>query len=258
MSGRPITEDDLHAYIDGALDAERRDEVSDYLAQHTDVAQRVSAYRRQREQLRSALLPIAQEPVPADLNIDHLIERQRHPRWAVLPTAAAAVLLVGVGAVGGWLSHAQLRPAPVGIEALAQEAEDSYEVHAPDRVRPVELRADDRAQLVRWASQRIGRPVIVPDLSESGYRFMGGRLVATAHGPAVLFMYDDDRGTRLVMLSRPMTIDRDTAMKLHSRGAVAGLTWANRGIGYSLVGPVAANLLHPIADQVRRQVEGGA
>ena len=87
--------------------------------------------------------------------------------------------------------------------------------------------------------------VIVPDLSESGYRFMGGRLVATAHGPAVLFMYDDDRGTRLVMLSRPMTIDRDTAMKLHSRGAVAGFTWANRGIGYSLVGPVAANLLHP-------------
>ena len=87
---------------------------------------------------------------------------------------------------------------------------------------------------------------------------MGGRLVATTHGPAVLFMYDDDRGTRLVMLSRPMMTDRDTAMELHSRGAVAGFTWANRGIGYSLVGPVAANLLHPIADRVRRQVESGA
>jgi anti-sigma factor RsiW len=254
MTGRPITEDDLHAYVDGALDMERRAEVSDYLDQHADVAQRVTDYCWQREHLRSALSAIAQEPVPADLNLEHMIVRQRRPRWMALPTAAAAVLLIALGAVGGWLSHAQLRTAPAGIEALAQEAADSYEVHASDRVRPVELRANDRAELVRWASQRLGRAVTVPDLSGSGYRFMGGRLVATAHGPAVLFMYDDDRGTRLVMLSRPMAIDRDTPMELHSRGSVAGFTWANRGVGYSLVGPVAANLLQPIANEVRRQV----
>lgn len=255
MTGRPITEDDLHAFVDDALDAARRAQVADYLDQHADVAQRVSDYHRQRGQLRSAFSAIAQEPVPADLNLEHLIERQRRPRWAALPTAAAAVLLIALGAAGGWLSHTQLRPTPVGIEALAQEAADSYEVHAPDRVRPVELRANDRTELVRWASQRLGRAVTVPDLSGSEYRFMGGRLVATAHGPAVLFMYDDDRGTRIVMLSRPMAIDRDTPMELHSRGTVTGYTWANRGVGYSLVGPVAAKLLHPIADEVRRQVE---
>jgi hypothetical protein len=50
----------------------------------------------------------------------------------------------------------------------------------------------------------------VPGLSQSGYRFMGGSVVATAHGAAVLYMYDNDHGTRLVMLTRLMAIDRNT------------------------------------------------
>lgn len=254
MTPRPITEDDLHAHVDDALDVERRAEVSEYLDQHADVARRVSAYRRQREELRAAFADIAREPIPADLNLDHIIEARRRPRWVPLQAAAAA-LLIGLGAAGGWFSHAQLRTAPAGIEALAEEAVASYEVHAPDRVRPVELRASDQTTLVAWASERLGRRVIVPDLSGSGYRFMGGRLVATAHGPAVLFMYDDDRGTRLVMLSRPMAIERDTPMQLHSHGALADYAWVTRGIGYSLVGPVAADRLHPLADEMRRQVE---
>lgn len=257
MTARPITEDDLHAFVDGALDPARHDDMSDYLQRHADVAQRVAGYRAQREQLRSAFASIAQEPVPAELNLDHVIRQRRRPRWPALPRAVAAAMLLGAGMVGGWLSHAQWRPATAGTEALVQEAVDSYEVHAPDRIRPVELRAADQDELLRWTSQRLGRAVAAPDLSTSGYRFMGGRLVATPHGPAVLFMYDDDRGTRLVMLSRPMkAIDRDAPMQLHSRGRVAGYAWADHGIGYSLVGPVAANVLQRIADDVRRQVVG--
>lgn len=256
MTGRP-TEEDLHAFVDGALDPARRDEVSEHLGQHPDVAQRVAGYWLQREQLRSAFATIAQEPIPANLNLERMIERRGRRRWPALRAAAAAVLLVGFGAVGGWVSHARLGPATAGVGALAQEAADNYEVHAPDRVHPVELRASERAELVRWASRRMGRPVAVPDLSDSGYRFMGGRVVATAHGPAVLLMYDDDRGTRLVMLSRQMAVDRQTPMELHSRGTVASFTWADRGIGYSVVGPLPANVLHPIADDVRRQTGYG-
>ena len=38
MNHRPITEDDLHAYVDSALEPERRAEVASYLADHPDVA----------------------------------------------------------------------------------------------------------------------------------------------------------------------------------------------------------------------------
>jgi anti-sigma factor RsiW len=102
----------------------------------------------------------------------------------------------------------------------------------PDPTHPVEIR--DRAQLVAWAAQRLGRSVAVPDLALSGYRFMGGRIVATAHGPAALLMYDNDHGLRLVMLMRPMAREQNMPMARYAEGALNGYSWAAKGLGYSL------------------------
>ncbi len=85
---------------------------------------------------------------------------------------------------------------------------------------------------------------------------MGGRVVPTEHGPAAMVMYDDDRGTRLVLLARPMAVDQNAPMSPHAQGGVSGFAWADRGLGYSLVGSAPANALHPIADDARRQIRG--
>ncbi|WP_166297972.1 anti-sigma factor family protein [Bradyrhizobium sp. 2S1] len=252
MSNRPITEDDLHAYVDRALEPEREAEVGAYLEKHPDVARRIEAYSGERNLLRSALLPIAEEPLPPQLNLARMIEsRRRRPsswRWAI-----AAMLMISIGGLGGWVIRgATLAPAG-GIAALAEEASDSYKVYASDRTRPVELR--DSAELVQWVSNRLRQPVKLPDLTKSGYRFMGGRVVPTAHGPAAMFMYDDDRGDRLVVLTRPMTSDKNAAMAPHSGGDVAGLSWADDGTGYSLVGPRGLDALKPLADEIRKQAQ---
>jgi len=149
---------------------------------------------------------------------------------------------------------AAVRPAPLGIAALAQQAAESYAVFSPDRERPVELRAADRATLVSWASGRLGREVTLPDLSAQGYRLMGGRLVPTPQGAAVLVMFDNDAGSRLVLLTRPMALERDTPMAHRDDGAVQAFTWATEGNGYSLVGSLPPSILHPIADVVRQQM----
>jgi anti-sigma factor RsiW len=254
MNHRPITEDDLHAYVDQALEPERRTEVAAYLGEHPDVAKRVGAFTDQRDALRAALAPIADEPLPAELNLSRIIEqRARRPsmaRWAM-----AAVVLLSIGGFSGWTMRGELQSSPEGLAALAQEANVSYNVYAPDRIRPVEVRASDSAELVQWVSDRLHRPVKVPDLAGSGYRLMGGRLVATQHGPAAMFMYDDDHGTRLVVMTRPMTsVDQNAPMTAHSQGDVAGFAWADDGVGYSLVGHAASDSLRPIANEVRKQV----
>lgn len=258
MSGHPIREDDLQAYVDDALDPARRVEVAAYLESHPDVAERVRGYLGQREELRARLGTVIEEPVPPELNLTRMIEARRRPPIAWWRNAAAAVLLLCTGAAGGWSLHGVLRPAPEGMAALAREAADSYAVYAPDHMRPVEIKAADQSELVAWATRRLQRPVAVPDLSMSGYRFMGGRIVATAHGPGVLFMYDNDHGTRLVMLSRLMATEKNAPMSQDSRDAMSGFTWADKGIGYSLVGPVAPETLRPIANEVRRQVDANA
>ena len=253
MNHRPITEDDLHAYVDRALEPERRAEVASYLDNHPDVAKRIAAFSGQRELLRAALAPTADEPVPAGLNLARIIENRRR-RPSRLSWAIAAMLLLSIGGLGGWAVRGALEASPSGVTALALEAADSYNVYAPDHVRPVEMRASDSAQLVQWVGSRLRQPVKVPDLAASGYRLMGGRLVATSHGPAAMFMYDDDHGSRIVLLTRPMSsADQNAPMTGHSKGDVAGFAWADGGIGYSLVGQAPVESLRPIANEVRKQ-----
>jgi anti-sigma factor RsiW len=255
MNNRPITEDDLQAYIDNALNSARRDEVAEYLEQQPDVARRIESYGKQRDVLRTALAPITDEPVPPELNLALMIESRQKYRFPLWRAAAASVVVLGLGGIAGWSLHNLFPPASGGIVALADEAAYTYQVYASDKGRPVEIKASDQADLVKWVSNRLRHTVSVPDLSASGYRFMGGRLVATAHGPAAMFMYDDDRGTRLVMLTRPMAIDQNSPMSQHSTGPVQGVTWSKEGNGYSLVGPVSSETLTPLAEEMRKQIE---
>lgn len=250
---RPITEEDLQAYVDRRLDPARQGEIETYLDRHPAEAGRIAGYAAEREALRAAFAPIAEEPIPAQLTLASLIETSRARRTMSWRNAAAAVLLLGMGGIGGWsLPHG----APVGgIAALGREAAESYAAYAPDHIRPVELRAADRGELVDWVSARLAHPVAVPDLAASGYRFMGGRLVPTPHGPAALFLYDDDHGTRLAMLVRPMEIERDAPIARQSHGAISGYAWSDQGLGYSLVAPAAARDLPALAAEARRQTE---
>ncbi|WP_067734249.1 anti-sigma factor family protein [Novosphingobium naphthalenivorans] len=256
MTQRPITEDDLQAYVDEALDPERRAAVAAFLTSNPEIEERVAMDLHHRRALREALAPVAKEPLPARLNLARLAEERGKSRFTGWTSVAAALALMLAGGAGGWsLRLASERPA-AGIGSLAQEAADSYAVFAPDLGRPVEIGASDEAQLVRWASRRLDRAVKVPNLSAAGYTFLGGRVVPTPHGPAALYMYDNGSGTRLVMLTRNMAIDKNAPMATDDRGAVATVSWARDGLGYSLVGPLSPRHLHSIADQARAQSSG--
>lgn len=256
MSQRPINEEELHALVDEVLEPERRADVLRYLQVHPDVAERVDSYRRQRDALRARLAAIAEAPLPPELNIRNIAQRRGRLHAFRWPTALAASVLLSLGMAGGWLLHETVRPVDTGLTALADEAESGFRVYATDMERPVELRAVDHSQLTRWMSSRLNHAVSAPDLSASGYRFMGGRLLATPHGPAALFMYDDDRGTRLVMVSRPMAHERNSRMRSISYDASSSIVWSDRGIGYGLVGRLEPHRLRQLADEAKRQLTG--
>lgn len=252
---RPIREEDLLAYVDEILDADMRARVERYLEMHPDVAHRVRGYIRQRSDMRAAFAPIAQEPIPAELNVARLVETHKLSRapmsWKV---AASVVLAFSLGGTGGWFARGT-PDDPTGVSALAREAVSNYQVYAADHIRPVELRADNSRALVSWVSQRLNSAISVPDLTSSGYRYMGGRLVATEHGPAGLFMYDDDKGTRVTLLVRPMKVQGQMKMVPHSQDGVKGYSWADRGLGYSLMSSADAVSIHDLANEVRQQLE---
>lgn len=251
---RPISEDDLQAYVDQALDAGRQAEVADYLRLHPETARRIDGYIAQRDALRAAFSPIADAPIPPELGVRALAEARRARLTAWRPAVAAAMLLC-LGGVGGWSARAVLTPPANGVGALAREAVDNYRVYASDDHRPFEMGAAQKADLVRWVSSRLHSPVEVPDLRSAGYRFIGGRLVTTPHGPAAMFLYDGEGGGRLAVMVRPMKVEKNTAMSEQSDRGLDGVSWATDGLGYSLVAPSSPRSLRHLGNEVRRQAE---
>ena len=248
--GHPITEDDVHAYVDGRLDAERRAAMERYLQGQPEVMVRIAAYHAQRERLRAAYAARASEPIPPSLNVSRLVEERlvRRRPWRA---AAAVVLALGIGAAGGWYLGSR---SPPGLDVLAQEAAANYAVFAPDSVRPVELWAAQRHALSRWLSKRLHYPVSPPNLSAVGYHLLGGRLVATPRGAAGMFMYGDDHGGRLVLFMRPMSTRTTAPIREVDTGNLYGCAWVEQGMGYTVVAGQSYRHLLELSRHIKQQL----
>jgi anti-sigma factor RsiW len=254
--GRPITEEELHAYVDQQLEAERQPAVHRYLQEHPDVAERVAAYRAQREALRAALGGVAAEPIPAHLDLQRLIQERLGRRRASWRIAASVVLAFGLGGAGGWFLHGGLPPPTSSLTLLTQEAVANHMVYTADRRRPTELGAEQRDDLARWVSNRLNHPVAPPGLSADGYRYMGGRLAATPDGPAGMFMYEDAQGVRLTVFVLPMGAAHSAPIQHVDFANVDGCAWIDKGVGYTVVGKLPPAELRRLAEQVRQQFGG--
>ena len=88
----PITEADLHAYVDGQLSPARRQEVEAYLAENPPAAAQVKCYRDINHGLHALYDPVLSEPLPPPLTA---MPRPRPRLWR----AAAALGWVALGAL---------------------------------------------------------------------------------------------------------------------------------------------------------------
>src|SRR6187551_1798586 len=85
----PVTEDELHAYVDNELPAERRGDVEAWLAGHPDDAARVQSWRAMAEALHARYDSVADEAVPKRLEIERLVRQPR--KWFYGAVAATLV-----------------------------------------------------------------------------------------------------------------------------------------------------------------------
>jgi anti-sigma factor RsiW len=256
---RKITEHDLHAYADGALNGPARAAVEAYLATHPAAAAEVEGFRRQNETLRALYGPVAAEPVPPRLNA-YRIERESRIRtitWSRM--AAAAVLLLAVGTAGGWYGHALYAPATparvaLGDEALVGEAMEAHRVYSGEVVHPVEVWAGQKDHLQSWLSKRLARSLTVPDLRSDGLTLVGGRLLPAANGPAAQFMYEDDTGHRVTLYIIPAKQGRETSFRYASLDRLEAFFWTDEAISCALVGDLPRDRLQEIATQAYKQL----
>jgi anti-sigma factor RsiW len=251
---KAITEDDLHAYVDGFLNADDRARVERYLESHHEAATRIAAWQEGNEMLRRGLAHKAKEPLPSSLNIQRLAEARLARTWEPWRAAASILLALAIGTGTGWWAHGS--NAPAGLTSLGQQAAVAQRVFVADSNQPIEFTSAGLTQKVGWISNHESREVTAPDLSEAGYKLLGGRLVATEQGVAPMFIYQNAQGGRISIFVRVMeAIDTNTPMRPIESKEVSGFAWSRNGIGFGVISSKPEPGLRELSNQVRDKIE---
>lgn len=177
-----LSDEMLHAYIDGALDEERALSVRDALAKDTALAQRAALFQADKAMMKAVFAPLADRPLPPDWILR--VRRETRPRtqWRLARAIAAAILVV----LSGLLAWQYYVPAGSGdVVEAALNAREGSPVGERHIVTNDGLHAHRYDAALR---QAVASNVHVPDLSRMGYRLKALHLYDKSaeliyHGP---------------------------------------------------------------------------
>lgn len=249
----PVSEDELHAYVDGELPADRRAAVEGWLSAHPDDAARVATWRLQADAIRARYADVARQPIPSKLRLNRMSYASRS--WKI-GAAAAVVAAFFLGGYAGWMARDTAGDVPDAFERLTAQALNAYKVYAVEVRHPVEVTAKDADHLQLWLSKRVGYPLRAPNLQTQGLNLVGGRLLPTPAGAAAaFFMYENASGERFTLYcARAETAD--TA--LHYNGGeekTGAIYWVGSNVAYVVSGAGERKQLWKVARAAYEQIE---
>jgi anti-sigma factor RsiW len=252
----PVTEDELHAYVDGELPVDRQSAVEHWLASHPEDAARVAAWRVQADAIRARFSSIANETVPARLKIEALMRSGR--TWRAIAAAIVAVAFL-VGGVAGWMARSTTEVVAAAgdpADALAQRALAAHKLYIGEIRHPIEVGATE-AHLLPWLSRRLGTTLRVPDFSAFDMKLLGGRLLPGEAGPAALLMYENGSGDRVTFYMSKLP-ESQMAFRYYLSDNVAAIRWVESDYGYVVSGPADKMRLKELARAAFEQLENRA
>jgi len=179
----PVTEDELHAYVDNELPAERRGDVEAWLVAHPDDAARVQSWRAMAEALHARYDSVADEAVPKRLEIERLV---RQPRKWVYGAMAATLAAFIAGSGVGWVAHGAAA-TPTAFQSFTVDALDAHRLYVVEVRHPVEVPGSERAHLQAWLTKRCGWDVRAPELAAAGSTAGGLGFVPAGYLSAQVF-----------------------------------------------------------------------
>ncbi len=251
----PVTEEELHALVDGELPADRKETVDAWLAAHSDQAALVAAWRAQADSIRARYGAVAAEPVPARLTLERILKQggTGGRSWAATAIAASIACFIAGGAAG-WFAHGARVSAPSGFDAFTAEALDAYRLYVVEVRHPVEVPGTERPHMTQWLSKRVGTELRVPDLQTIGLKLVGGRLLPGPTGAAAFYMYEGPSGERFTIYCAKATA-AETALRFKGGDSSAAFYWVDDKVAYVVSGPADRDALEKVTKSVYEQVD---
>jgi anti-sigma factor RsiW len=245
-----VSEEELNAYVDNELPADRRSIVEAWLATHPDDAARVAAWRKQADLLCQRYGHLEYETPPPRFDLDRLARR----RYGGLAAIAATVTAFLIGAAAGWTVHGLEIQKPSNLAQFTSDALVAYRLYTVEVRHPVEVPGEERPHLVQWLSKRVGSPLNPPELDKQGLKLVGGRLLPGPTGPSAFFMYETPSGERFTLYCGHVN-DGETALRYTTGGQNAAYYWVDRNLAYVLSGPMETGKLKEIAQAAYDQID---
>jgi anti-sigma factor RsiW len=243
-----MSEERLHAYVDGRATEEERREVEELLSRDEQTAARVRDYAAQNRALHELFDPVMLEPQTFRMPRS---DAAGWRRWGGM----AATLLLGIACgygVRSWLDES------IAMPPIAHAAMYAHAAYMPEVRHPVEVGANDQQHLVAWLSKRLSTPMRAPVLDAAGYQLLGGRLLPPTNdedpAPIAMLMYENAQGRRLTLLVKRESKNRETAFRFAEEGSTRVFYWIDGPLGYALAGELPRQELQLIARLVYRQL----
>lgn len=247
MTLPPSIEALIQRGIDGELSTEERARLDLYLSVHPDAAEQYQALRRQSELLSRAV------PTPSAAHLRELRNRAaRSPATGVRLAASIAIFAVGLGL--GYALPSGRTSAPSDLVAFARDAEAAHALYVSEVLHPVEVGASQKDHLQTWLSNRLGSAIIAPQLGDSGFTLIGGRLLPAGERASALFMYENAEGDRLSLLATHGPSTKSQSFRFQEDGGYLTVYWQDGPWQYSLVGDQPRDPMNQIARLVHGQM----
>lgn len=235
----------IDAYADNELDPSDRVEVERLLAEQPEARARLEEIRRQNAALKQAFAAVAEEKVPPAMERAARSKPAPMARRGGWMAIAASLVMLLAGAAGGWYAAGGMREDHVN--QLVAAAVGAHQIYSHENRHAVEVAAQESDHLQKWLSKRIGVSFKVPDLSDRGYQFLGGRLLAAGNVPVALLMYEDADKSRLTVYLASNPAKSSSGVEILNLGQLVACHWEEPDMVYALVGEQSEAEMREIA-----------
>jgi anti-sigma factor RsiW len=250
----PITEDDLHAYVDDQLDATRRIEVEEHLAQNPEAAARVMADLKHRDTLRLAFQTDLPRPRETMLEAARRLERGLawHETGLRLRRVAAVVALIGFG----WFAHGQMGLGITDSEASPKPpafVEDALHSHNTALVRArmisqPEVEAYDQTEILAETG------IQLPALPE-GWQVRDAQVFPSRYGHSVELVVDTGDLGRVSLFAAQAPAFNVIAPTLARFDKAKAVYWQTGHLAYVLTGTGSDEAIEQAAIRFARKLQ---
>jgi len=246
----------LVAFVDGELDESTARSVEAAMEQDPETRHRVHLLRQSASLAGAVFRQPQYEQVSPKLAKFTASTRPRMAHFRpslrfALPVAASIVAAVIGFGVGAWYGAAQS-----DFDHLLDEVAEYHVVYAREREHQVEVTADRLDEIQSWLGARLGRKLVVPDLSDRGLTFRGARLLVVGRRPVAQLVYNfpgrPDRPFAICITAGPAN---DVPLRTHTDDGLNLALWARNGFVYVLAGWIDQSLLTGLAGELAPKLD---